>query len=134
VGLRSEVAKGLESGRHVVLDIEVQGAEQLKRSFPSAVRVFVLPPSAALLRQRLRSRGTENDADLERRLDIAGQELALAVQYDYVVVNDDLVEAVAHVAAILDVESRRVSRVANLAEVVAKIRTELSGPARPVAR
>lgn len=127
--LRSEVEQGLASGRHVVLDIEVQGAEQLRRTFPSGVHVFVLPPSAAVLLDRLRRRGTEQAAELERRLQIAGRELALAPEYDYVVVNDDLVEAVAQVAAILDVESRRVSRLSNLSDVVDKIRRELGGVA-----
>lgn len=127
--LRSEVEKGLAQGRHVVLDIEVQGAEQLRRTFPTAVRVFVLPPSAAELARRLRARGTEQDV-LERRLDIAGRELELAPEYDFVVVNDDLVEAVAQVAAILDVEARRASRVSNLGDVIATIRRELSDAAR----
>lgn len=128
--LRSEVEKGLRSGRHVVLDIEVQGAEQLRQSFPDAVRVFVLPPSAAMLVQRLRARGTETDGVLEQRLEIAGRELALATEYDYVVVNDDLVEAVARVAAILDVESRRTSRLTNLAAVISAMRQELPGLVR----
>lgn len=125
--LRREVERGLASGRHVVLDIEVQGAEQLRRSYPNGVHVFVLPPSAAVLVDRLRRRGTEDEADLRRRLEIAGRELELAREYDYVVVNDDLVEAVAQVAAILDVESRRVSRLPNLNDVVTKIRRELGG-------
>lgn len=127
--LRGEVVSGLESGRHVVLDIEVQGAEQLRSRFPNGVHVFVLPPSASELVQRLRARRTEDDAALTRRMAIAAQELELTSRYDYVVVNDDLVEAVAHVAAILDVESRRPSRLVNLDEVVTSLRRELSGAA-----
>jgi guanylate kinase len=125
--LRAEVEKGLSRGQHVVLDIEVHGAEQLRRSFPNAVHVFVLPPTANALAERLRQRGTEDPASLGRRLDIASRELQLAPEYDYVVVNDDLVEAVAQVAAILDVESRRASRVGNLTDVVARMRDELLG-------
>lgn len=128
--LRREVEKGLGRGQHVVLDIEVQGAEQLRRTYPTAVRVFVLPPAAAELVRRLRSRGTETGVELGRRLEIAGRELELAPEYDYVVVNDDLVEAVAQVAAILDVEARRASRLANLRAVVTSIRQELSEAAR----
>ncbi len=128
--LRSEVEKGLGRGQHVVLDIEVQGAEQLRRTYPTAVRVFVLPPAAGELVRRLKSRGTETGAELGRRLEIAGRELELAPEYDYVVVNDDLVEAVAQVAAILDVEARRASRLANLRAVVTSIRQELSEAAR----
>jgi guanylate kinase len=131
--LRSEVETGLAGGRHVVLDIEVQGAEQLRATFPDAVRVFVLPPSAGELAQRLRARGTEDGAALARRLEISGRELELAGQYDYVVVNDDLVEAVAHMAAILDVEARRASRLANLDAVVRGIRQELAEVARGAA-
>ncbi|MBL8984694.1 MAG: guanylate kinase [Gemmatimonadetes bacterium] len=127
--LRSEVERGLDTGRHVVLDIEVQGAEQLRRSFPNAVHVFVLPPSATELVVRLRNRKTEDEAGLARRFAIASGELELASRYDYVVVNDDLVEAVAHVAAILDVESRRPERLVNLEHIVNDLRRELAGAA-----
>ena len=127
--LLAEVNRGLESGRHVVLDIEVNGAEQLRSRFPNAVHVFVLPPSAAELVQRLRNRRTEDESGLARRVGIAAGELELADRYDYVVVNDDLVEAVAHVAAILDVESRRPDRLVNLSDVITSLRRELAGAA-----
>ena len=127
--LRAEVNRGLESGRHVVLDIEVNGAEQLRSRFPNAVHVFVLPPSSGELVQRLRNRRTEDEAGLARRVGIAAGELELADRYDYVVVNDDLVEAVAQVAAILDVESRRPDRLVNLMEVITSLRRELAGAA-----
>jgi guanylate kinase len=127
--LRAEAERGLSTGRHVVLDIEVQGAEQLKRSFANAVHVFVLPPSASELVQRLRERKTEDPTSLARRLAIAATELELAHRYDYVVVNDDLVDAVSQVAAILDVESRRPGRMTNLDVVVDSLRRELAGAA-----
>lgn len=133
--LRAEVEAGLASGRHVVLDIEVQGAEQLRREFPNAVHVFVLPPSAGELVQRLRNRKTEDDAALRRRFAIASRELTMADRYDFVVVNDDLVEAVANVAAILDVESRRPGRLGNLDFVLADLQRGLAQAAetpRPV--
>ncbi len=125
--LRSEVDAGLGTGRHVVLDIEVNGAEQLRTRFENAVHVFVLPPSGAALVGRLRARRTEDDAALAKRLDIAKSELAVADRYDYIVVNDDLVEAVAQVAAIIDVESRRPARLANLRQVITAIRAGLTG-------
>jgi len=128
--LRSEVQGGLASGRHVVLDIEVQGAEQLRARMPGAVHVFVLPPSAGKLVQRLKDRGTEGHDAVARRLRIASDELDLAPRYDYVIVNDDLVDAVAQVAAILEVESRRVSRIANLPEVVDHLREGLMSSSR----
>ncbi len=124
--LLAEVEAGLRTGRHVVLDIEVNGAEQLRVRFENAVHVFVLPPSGAALVGRLRARRTEDDAALARRLDIATNELASADRYDYIVVNDDLVEAVAQVAAILDVESRRPARLPNLKQVITAIRAGLT--------
>ncbi|MGE0441492.1 MAG: guanylate kinase [Gemmatimonadales bacterium] len=127
--LRSEVEAGLASGRHVVLDIEVQGAQQLRDRFPNAVHVFVLPPSAATLVQRLQNRKTEDPAALARRFAIAARELALTGQYDYIVVNDDVVEAVGQVAAILEVESRRPRRLRNLDTVIERLRQDLAGAA-----
>jgi guanylate kinase len=125
--LRAEVERGLESGRHVVLDIEVSGSRQVRQWFPQAVQVFVLPPSAAALAQRLRGRNTEDPATVARRLLIAGRELEAARAYEYVVVNDDVVDAVSQVAAILDVESRRVRRITNLEAVLDSLRRDLAG-------
>lgn len=125
--LRSEVEGGLASGRHVVLDIEVAGSRQVRQRFPQAVQVFVLPPSAAALAQRLRGRNTEDPATVARRLEIAGRELEAAREYEYVVVNDDVVDAVSQVAAILDVESRRVRRITNLDAVLDSLRRDLAG-------
>lgn len=131
--LRAEVERVLAAGRHVVLDIEVEGARQVRRAFPDAVLVFVVPPSAAALLARLRARGTEGAAALARRLAHAADEVSAAVEYDYLVVNDDLVRAVAQVAAILDAESCRVSRQDDLAAVMAGLRDGLhrAAPAGP---
>jgi guanylate kinase len=125
--LCAEVERGLGSGRHVVLDIEVAGSRQVRQRFPQAVQVFVLPPSAAALAQRLRGRNTEDPATVAQRLLIAGRELEAAREYEYVVVNDDVVDAVSQVAAILDVESRRVRRITNLETVLDKLRRDLAG-------
>ena len=125
--LRDEVDRGLREGRHVVLDIDVAGARQVRARYPDSVHVFVLPPSAQVLVQRLRGRNTEDLAGVERRLGIAGEELRAAREYDYVVVNDDFVDAVAQVAAILDVEVRRVRRLSNLDEVIDNLRRDLAG-------
>lgn len=129
--LRAEVERGLGSGRHVVLDIDVAGARQVRKQFPDSVHVFVLPPSAATLVQRLRNRNTEDRNGIGTRLLIAARELSAVSEYDYIVVNDDFVEAVAHVAAILDVEERRVSRLNNLTEVVTGIQAELGDLTAP---
>jgi len=125
--LRDEVDKGLATGRHVVLDIEVMGARQVRQRRPDSVHVFVLPPSAAVLAQRLRGRNTEDRASVDRRLAIASAELEAAGEYEYVVVNDDVVDAVAQVAAIIDVEARRVRRLTNLDSVIANLRRDLAG-------
>ncbi|HLB55434.1 MAG TPA: guanylate kinase [Gemmatimonadales bacterium] len=125
--LRSEVERGLAAGRYVVLDVDVAGARQVRQRFPDSVHVFVLPPSAAVLVQRLRNRATEDHDGIDQRMVIAEGELQAAAEYDYVVVNDDFVEAVAHVAAILDVEVHRVRRLTNLAQVIQNLRRDLAG-------
>jgi guanylate kinase len=125
--LRAGVEAGLAQGKHVVLDIEVRGARQVRAKFPNSVHVFVLPPSAPVLIQRLRGRNTEAAPDVAKRLAIASEELLAAREYEYVVVNDDVVDAVAHVAAILDGESRRVRRLVNLDLVIENLRRDLAG-------
>ncbi len=125
--LREEVEKGLTAGKHVVLDIEVAGARQVRERFPNSVHVFVLPPSAGILVERLRGRNTEEPAAVASRLAIAADELLAAREYEYVVVNDDVVDAVAHVAAILDGEGRRVRRLTNLDTVIEDLRRDLAG-------
>jgi guanylate kinase len=123
--LRSEVDRILGMGRVAVLDIELDGARQLRRSFPNAVHVFVLPPSGRVLIQRLKERRTEDPAALRRRLAHALDELDAATDYDYTIVNDDLDAAVAQVAAILDAETRRVARQEGLAAFVSLLRAEV---------
>ena len=121
--LKREIERVMGTGRHVVLDIEVQGARQLARSFPDAVRVFVLPPSADVLLGRLYARKTEDPSALARRIRAALDELEAVNEYDYVVVNDDLDTAVASVSAIVDAEMLKRSRVRGLNERV-KLLTE----------
>jgi guanylate kinase len=97
------VAAAVADGAVVVLDIEVQGAVQVKQRVPEALLVFLLPPSFAELEARLRGRGTEDDATIARRLDAARQEVASSEVFDVRVVNDDLdacvAEVLAHIAA-----------------------------------
>ncbi len=87
---KGPVDKWLSEGKTVILKIEVQGAQQIKKIYPDAVGIFVLPPSMDELENRLRSRGTENEEDIQKRLEIARNEVAKSVDYDYTVVNDDL--------------------------------------------
>ncbi|MEK6597037.1 MAG: guanylate kinase [Gemmatimonadota bacterium] len=131
--LRSEVDRVLASGRHVVMDIEVQGARQVRQAIPDTVSVFVLPPSGSVLVERLRGRATENEAGLARRLVHAAEELLAATEYDYVVVNDDLVAAVDAVAAILEAEGHRTGRTAGLEDRVRTMSAEVRAARTDVA-
>lgn len=88
------------AGRDLLFDIEIQGAAALKAAYPEAVSVFILPPSWAEVERRLRDRGTETEARIERRLRRGIEELAVAHTFDRIVVNDALDAAVADVAAI----------------------------------
>ncbi len=87
---KAPVDKWLNEGKIVILKIEVQGAQQIKNLYPDAVRIFILPPSMDELENRLRSRGTEDEEDIQKRLEIAKNEVAQSVNYDYTVINDDL--------------------------------------------
>ena len=100
--LRSEVERNLEAGHSVILEIDVQGALNVRRIFPSAVLVFIEPPSMEVLEQRLRGRGTEDEANLKLRLKDAAGELSLAPEYDERVVNDDLDAATKRLLAALE--------------------------------
>jgi guanylate kinase len=100
--LESEVERLLATGRHALLDIEVQGAEQVRRARPDAVAVFVVPPSADALLERLTCRRTETPDQVVRRVEQADRELAAADTYEWIVVNDRVDRAVRAVAGIID--------------------------------
>jgi guanylate kinase len=116
--LRSEVERVLASGRHVVMDIDPQGARQFVRAFPQTVTIFILPPSAEVLLDRLRARKTESAEQLAARLTSALQELQQVDEYQYVVVNDDLERAVTGVSSIVDAEVMSRTRVKDLRQQV----------------
>lgn len=84
------VRQMLDKGQDLLLDIDVQGAMQLKKTLPGACFVFLLPPSLAELERRLRTRGLDSDETIRRRLDNAAGEISMAQEYDYMIVNDDL--------------------------------------------
>jgi guanylate kinase len=123
--LRSEVQRVLGSGRHVLMDIDVQGAREFHRSFPESVRIFVLPPSLEVLISRLRGRNTESDESIEVRLRTAMTEIEAVGDYDYVVINEVLDVATAKVCAIVDAEMTRVSRLGGEDGKVARLLSEL---------
>ncbi len=93
--LRSEVEPYLERGTGVILEIDVQGAAQIRRQYPGAVSIFLRTHSLQTYEQRLRKRGTEDEKTIQRRLATAKQELALAGEYDHQIINEDLDTAVA---------------------------------------
>jgi len=91
--LRSEVERRLEAGHSVVLEIEVQGAQQVRAAKPDSVQIFIAPPDPAVLRQRLAGRGTDSPEAIDARLEVAAQEMAAQDEFAYRIVNDDLSRA-----------------------------------------
>jgi guanylate kinase len=102
--LRSELEARLKDGVPVVLEIEVQGARQVRAAMPEAVQVFIAPPSLAALRTRLIGRGTDDPGEVERRLAVAEGELAAQPEFGHVVVNDRLDDALERLNAIVAAE------------------------------
>jgi guanylate kinase len=131
---RSEVERLLAAGRHVILDIEVQGARQVRQRRPDAVSIFILPPSVDELVARLGGRGDNPPKDLARRLRQAIVEIEAAPDYDYIVVNAERTQAVAEVAAIIDAEAHRARRQTSVLEAIADFKRELAEAARGLAR
>jgi guanylate kinase len=123
--LRSEVDRVLAAGRHVLMDIDVQGARQFHAAFPDTVLIFVLPPSGEVLKARLSGRKSESRERLLVRLQNARAELGEVGRYHYVVVNDELERAVDQVEAIIDAEGLRHDRVHAVEEQVGALIAQL---------
>ncbi len=98
---REQVEKHLATGHHVILEIDWQGARQVRKAKPDCVTVFILPPSRQELERRLRRRGTDTEAVIERRLRDALSDMSHWNEFDYVIFNDDLDDAVADLEAVL---------------------------------
>ena len=105
---KDAVISRLERGRNVILEIDIQGGLQVKKLMPETILVFILPPSLAVLRERLIGRNTDAPEVIEKRLAETLNEIKLLGEYDYYVVNDDLEEAVNAVKGIIEAEARRV--------------------------
>jgi guanylate kinase len=99
--LNSELERCLDKGRSVVLEIEVQGAQQVRQSKPDSVQIFIAPPDESVLRDRLQGRGTDSADAIDRRLKTAEQELASQNDFDHRIVNDDLDKAAAELESIV---------------------------------
>ncbi len=99
--LRAPVEQALAEGRSILLDIDVQGAAQVRASMPEATSVFILPPSRSVLERRLRSRGTDDEPTIARRIAEADVQLRGCAEYDHLVVNDDLDSGAAALTGVL---------------------------------
>ena len=128
--LKSAMKQVLDSGKHVMMDIDVQGAAQVVTAYPSSVLIFLLPPSVEVLVERLKARNTENASALLDRLKSAHAELQEVDRYHYVVVNDDLERTVHRVSAVIDAEEVKRSRVhlldQQLSGLVGRLEREIS--------
>lgn len=123
--LRGEVDRVLQAKKHVVMDIDVQGARQFVAAYPESVLVFLIPPDAEVLLSRLQGRGTESPETLARRLKSAVEELRAVDLYGYLVVNEDLEDAVRSVSSIVDGESKRLSRLDEIHSRIGAMVTDL---------
>jgi guanylate kinase len=108
---RSALAIASENCKDLVLDIDVQGAAQLKETVPDAVTIFVLAPSRQILEKRLRSRGEDSDGVIQRRLADAAREIRNYCLYDYVLINEDIDESARTLASIVRAERARRTRI-----------------------
>ena len=99
--LRSEVEGRLEAGHSVVLEIEVQGAQQVRAAKPDSIQIFIAPPDPAILRERLSGRGTDSADAIDKRLETAEIELASQGDFDHLIVNDDLETAVGELVGVV---------------------------------
>lgn len=111
---RKFVEDKLNEGKDVILEIEVQGAMIVKKNFPEAMSVFILPPSINELRRRLHKRGTETDEIIEKRVSKAESEIKMAENYDYVMVNGELDKAISDLKAIIQAERLTIKRAKNM--------------------
>jgi guanylate kinase len=123
--LRSQVDRVLSQEKHVIMDIDGQGARQFRTAYPESVMVFLLPPSAEALMQRLTGRRTETEEAFRTRVKAAREELRAAVSYQYAVVNDDLESAYRIVSSIIDAEAVRHARQPQLTARVTALVEEL---------
>ena len=122
---RKAVEDALDDGRFLILDIDVQGALQMRQRVPDVVLVFVLPPAADALVERLRDRGTEGKDTLARRIENARGELEKASRFDYIVVNENLEQAVDEVRCIVMAEGRRTARAIDLSNVIRQLQRRI---------
>lgn len=119
---KQKVLDKLAWGKDVLLEIDVQGAMQVKENHPQSITIFVCPPSLATLKHRLAGRGTESEKSLNQRIAKALTEIEMLKNYDYYIVNDELDDAVKNVKSIIYAEHHKIDEIAD--EIIAKYREE----------
>ena len=107
---KDPVYEMIKAGKVVILEIEVQGAEKIMKKYPEVVSVFLMPPSLRVLEERLRGRNTDDEETINHRLVIAREEIRKSSDYDYIVVNDDIENAVRKFSGIIDAERLKTIR------------------------
>ena len=120
---KAAIIECLEKGQDVILEIEMQGARQIKEVYPEGVFIFVLPPSLEELKSRIVGRGTETQEEIEKRFSCAFEEINQIVNYDYFIVNEDIEKSVSDVEAIICAEKNKVTRYKN--NIIDKFKAEL---------
>ena len=120
---KAAIIECLEKGQDVILEIEMQGARQIKEVYPEGVFIFVLPPSLEELKSRIVGRGTETKEEIEKRFSCAFEEINQIVNYDYFIVNEDIEKSVSDVEAIICAEKNKVTRYKN--NIIDKFKEEL---------
>jgi len=120
---KSEVLSRLELGEDILLDIDIQGARQVRRLFPGAILIFLLPPSWSVLEDRLRGRGSEDSSRLKLRMANAKSELEAVHEYDFVVINDDLSRATEDLKSIVVAQRCKIPRILARQGLVQRLRS-----------
>jgi len=122
---REALQAASEEGRFLVLDVDVQGAMQMRDRVPDAVLVFVLPPSVDALVERLTERGTEGKDNVTQRIENARGELEQASRFDYIVVNENLEQAIDEIRSIVLAEGRRTDRAIDLSNAIRQLQDQI---------
>jgi guanylate kinase len=117
---KSQILRALNEGKDILLDIDTQGALNVKENFPEAVLIFILPPSLEELERRLRNRGTDDEETIKKRLRIAREEIKKALLYDYLIINDNLEVAFEKLKSIITAEKCKTERLKDEIQKVVK--------------
>ena len=115
---RKPVEKAVNEGKDIIIEVDVNGAAQIRQKLPEAVSIFIMPPSFAELKRRLVGRGTESEELIEKRLDSALGEIKRAAEYDYIIVNDSITAAADDIMSVILSSSFKTDRQKNIIDEV----------------